>query len=109
MGTVLHGLGIRHFIGINVLQHEDMSVEVKAEDKLKGIDGMQIARLRSHEADGSISLVDGKNYASVNSFVRWFHFTVSPICAGSSSLLQQLGRRAAVINFGTQSSAVMEL
>lgn len=34
LGTIVHGPGSIHYYGLNILQHDDYTIEVAAEDKI---------------------------------------------------------------------------
>lgn len=93
---LVHASGSLHYFGINLVQRPDKSVPVDGEDKLAGIHGETVTRVRRLELDSPLNALEATSCASVNVSVRCLGITVSQMSAEFSSRLHQLAPQATV-------------
>ena len=89
LGTVVSGPGNLRFYGLNIVQDEDMSCSINAEDKLLALEQCPITRLRRQEHDSELNAVERSAFMSLNSSIGWLGIAASPFCAFYASHLQQ--------------------
>lgn len=109
LNTIMHGPGVLRYCGINVVQHEDMSMEVDGDDKLSSISPMQTSPHCRRQLHSPITHVESRSFAPVNSAVHWLAITDSHLCAEFASRSQKLAPAAAVRDYCAQPSGVKKL
>jgi len=90
VGTIVYGPGSFLFNGLNVTQDEDLSITVDADQKLQAIEPYPISRYRRKEIDKKANSIEIGSFRSVNGQLGWIGTAASPLCAHSSSSLQQM-------------------
>lgn len=106
LGTAVHVPAAMNFFSMNLLQHDDMSVQISADNNLNRISSMQISRLRRGETDSSSNLIERQRNASVKASLGWLHITISPFCTDFASRLQQVSRTTTIHDYCAQASGL---
>ena len=88
-GTVIHGPGILRFFGFNIVQNDDFTCAINADDKLHNIEPAPLTRIRRKAVTDSMNQIERHTFCSINSSLGWLGTTVSPFCSSVSSRLQQ--------------------
>lgn len=89
LGSVVNGPGEMRFFGTNLVQHEDMSVNINADDKLASIFEYKLSRQSRKQMDSKTNELETKSFMSINSTLGWIGSSCSPLCSFYSSYLQQ--------------------
>ena len=89
LGSVASGPGELRFYGTNVIQLDDFTIEINAEDKMSSISQYEFSRQRRKQIEEPINYLEKNAFMSFNSTLGWIGSTVSPLCSFYSSYLQQ--------------------
>lgn len=109
LGTIFHGPGLFRYYGLNILQHEDFSAEIDAEDKLSAVEAFPLTRMRRKEFDAPLNVVERRSFSSLNSSISWLGVAASPLCSFYSSHMQQRLPTAKVSDLVAQINALKAL
>lgn len=102
--TVVHGPGAMPLFGINLFQHELMTVQLNAYDKLNVLLSVQISGVRRGEADIPNNQIGQNSFASDNASVGWLVTILSRFSAQFASGIQQFAPSATVRDYCAQTS-----
>lgn len=105
-GTVVHGPGNLRFFGLNLVQNEDYTCEINADDKLHALEPYPLTRLRRREIDAELNAVEKSAFMSLNASIGWLGISASPFCSFYSSFLQQMMPSAKVPVLAAQANAI---
>jgi len=89
LGTIVYGPGTFQFSGLTIVQEEDSSITIHAEDKLDAVEAYSIDRNRRKQIDELVNSIELSAYRSVNGQIGWIGAAASPFCSFASSYLQQ--------------------
>lgn len=89
LGTVVYGPGIFLYFGLQIIQHDDCSIEIHGDDKINSIECYPITRQRRKQGEEILNAVEVSSYRSMNSSIGWLGIGASPFCAFYGSHLQQ--------------------
>lgn len=109
LGTIIHGPGLLRYFGLNIVQHDDMTITIDGDDKLNGIYTAPITRTRRRDTTDMLNPAEKRVFASINSSVGWLGITASPFCATFSSLFQQEAPSAAISTLCNQGARLSKL
>lgn len=109
LGTVAHGPGSLRFYGMNIVQNEDMTCSIDANDKLSALEPYPITRLRRRQTEEPLNSVEKSAFMSLNSSLGWLGLAASPFCAFYASHLQQKLPKATVSVLTLQANALRTL
>ena len=106
LGTVAHGPGRLRFYGMNIVQEDDFSSYIDADDKLASLETFPLTRLRRREVDSPLTTVEKASFMSLNSSLGWLGIAASPFCAFYASFLQQKLPNATVAALVSQANGL---
>ena len=89
LGEVVHGPGTLRFFGMNIIQNEDYSISIHADDKLKQLEPFPISRSRRRQVDDKMNDIEKKSFMSINASIGWLGTNASILCSFYSFHLQQ--------------------
>lgn len=89
-GSIVRGPGILKFYGMKIIQNEDFSLSIHADDKLNSLECYPLPRIRRRQVDSACTDVEKSSFMSVNSSLGWLGITASPLCMFYASHLQQM-------------------
>ena len=89
LGEVVHGTDKLCYYGMNLIQNEDYTVSILANDKIQLIKPYPISIIRRRQCDEKVNEVELKSFTSINASIGWLGITASPLCSFYAGLLQQ--------------------
>lgn len=89
LGGVVHGPSVLRFFGLNIIQDEDCTMTIHADDKLQALEPYPISRPRRCQLDDVMNEIEVKSFMSINTSIAWLGITASPYFSFFSSYLQQ--------------------
>lgn len=81
LGTIIHFLGLLRFYGISLIQNEDYTASINADDKPNDFIRYRISSLRPHNTRRLLKLIYKMAFTSINSSVYWLVISVSLLCS----------------------------
>jgi len=109
LGTVVYGPGVFQFFGLTVIQSDDLTVQLHANDKINACEAFPIDRQRRKQVDAPLNKLENSSYRSLNSSLGWIGVAISPFCAHAASYLQQKGPTPTVGDLITQINMLRSL
>lgn len=88
-GDVIHGPGVLRSHGMIILQDEDLSVSIRADDMLERLEANPISRIIRRQCDDKMNDVQKNAFMSINDSIGWLETNVYQLCAFYFSPLQQ--------------------
>ena len=89
LGIVIYRPVLFLFSGLTVIQSDDYTFQVHADDKISASEPYQLDRNRRKKIDEPANAVEFSAFRSVNGVIGWIGATALPFCSFSSSYLQQ--------------------
>lgn len=91
-GTVVHGPAIFKSYGMTILQAEDCSSTIHADEKRNKIESVPLSCVRHSQCDFQLNDTEKSSFMSFNSSIGWLGIAAFPHCAFYASHLQQRNR-----------------
>lgn len=88
LGTIVKAPGAMKFYGMSIIQLEDFSCTIDADDKLDAIEGFLLSRVRRRQLESTLNNVELSAFKPGNSSIGWLEIVSSPFCAFYASHLQ---------------------
>lgn len=89
-GSIVRGSGIIKFYGITIVQNEDFSSSIHADDKLDSLECHPLSRIPRRQVDSKYTVVGKSSFMSVNSSLGWLGISALPLCLFYALHLQQM-------------------
>lgn len=74
---------------LNIVQKDDCRFSIDDNSKMNAFECLPLTHIWRRPADSAINSIYFKAFMSINAFIGWLGISVSPLCAFSSSKLQQ--------------------
>lgn len=89
MDGVVHGPSKLRYYCINIIQEDDYTVSIHADDIIQSIKSYPISRIRHKQCDEKMNELEFKSFLSINASVGWLGITESPLRSFCYSYLKQ--------------------
>lgn len=89
IGEIFHGPGRLRFYALNLIQEENISVTIHADDKLQAMEPYPMTRIRRLQIGEVMDDTEKRSFMSITASLGWLGITVSLLCPYYSSYLQQ--------------------
>lgn len=109
LGTITQGARLLRYFGLNIIQHENYSVFIDANNKINAIAAYQMRRTKRREHDSRLSTIKVQTFVSINGSIALLGITSSPFCAILSSMFQRIATTATGLDLCRQTSRLKEL
>lgn len=89
LGTLAQAPGKIRFQDLNLVQHDDLSINVDGHDRLKDVETYYSSRERRRQGGKELKKVEARAFRCLNSSIGRLSLHASAFCVVASSLLQQ--------------------
>lgn len=109
LSTVVHSPGTLQYFGLAFNHTADCETEIHGDDKLSKLIDPTLSRLRRKEVKDPLNEMELAQFRSLNSQLSWLGTAASPLCAFTSSHLQQRMPNATVADAVAQQQMLRSL